>query len=87
VSPATGSAYEPAEFDGIATGGRLAAEILEHIAPHVSGPSNVPRFDTVTPERSTMRGRFRHHALSWLSACSCNQLNHVVCHGIRDRNC
>ncbi|MEM8656622.1 MAG: type I methionyl aminopeptidase [Pseudomonadota bacterium] len=75
--------HDPAHFAGMARAGRLAAQILDDIAPHV-----VPGVDTATLNdlihqwvedagavSATVGYKGYKHA-------SCISINHVVCHGI-----
>ncbi len=75
--------HEQAEFEGMRRAGRLAAEILDRIAPHVvpgaaTGALNATITDWVAQAGATSatvgyKG-YRH--------ASCISVNHVVCHGI-----
>jgi methionyl aminopeptidase len=75
--------YEPADFDGMHAAGRLAAEILDAIAPLVQPGVTTGELD-VTIEKmiddagatsATIGYKGYRHA-------SCISVNHVVCHGI-----
>ncbi len=75
--------YEPADFGGMRKAGRLAAEILDAVAPLVQvgqTTGELDRFITETVEdagakSATIGYKGYQHA-------SCISVNHVVCHGI-----
>lgn len=75
--------YEPANFAGMAAAGRLAAEILDEIAPMVAPGVTTAELDRAIEDRVDAAGAtsatigykgYRH--------ASCISVNHVVCHGI-----
>ncbi|MFC2966954.1 type I methionyl aminopeptidase [Acidimangrovimonas pyrenivorans] len=75
--------HEPADFAGMHAAGRLAAEILDEIAPLVVPGATTGEIDRYITERvensgavsATIGYRGYQHA-------SCISVNHVVCHGI-----
>ena len=75
--------HEPADFAGMHKAGRVAAQILDDIAPHVfpgQTTGEIDRFITEMVEAhaatsATIGYRGYQHA-------SCISVNHVVCHGI-----
>jgi methionyl aminopeptidase len=75
--------YEEADFDGMRKAGRLAAEILDRIIPHVQPGVTTAALDKAIEEMVNEAGAtsatigykgYRH--------ATCISLNHVVCHGI-----
>jgi methionyl aminopeptidase len=75
--------YEPADFEGMHRAGRLAAEILDALTPHVFPGQSTAEIDTIITRMiedagavsATIGYRGYRHA-------SCISVNHVVCHGI-----
>ena len=75
--------YEPGDFAGMHTAGRLAAEILDDVAALVEPGVTTEALDRFIEDRVTAAGaksatigyRGYQHA-------SCISVNHVVCHGI-----
>ncbi len=75
--------HEPADFVGMRAAGRLAAQILDDIAPLVEPGVTTAELDRVITEQIAAAGatsatigyRGYQHA-------SCISVNHVVCHGI-----
>ncbi|MEM8978956.1 MAG: type I methionyl aminopeptidase [Pseudomonadota bacterium] len=75
--------YEPADFAGMHKAGRLAAEILDAIAPHVVVGQTTAELDRIIHKHvddagatsATVGYKGYQHA-------SCISVNHVVCHGI-----
>ena len=75
--------HEPADFDGMHKAGRLAAQILDEIAPHVQPGQTTGALDAMIEKlvedagatSATIGYRGYKHA-------SCISVNHVVCHGI-----
>ena len=75
--------HEPADFDGMRKAGRLAAQILDEIAPHVQPGQTTGALDAMIEKMvedagatsATIGYRGYQHA-------SCISVNHVVCHGI-----
>lgn len=75
--------YEPADFAGMHAAGRLAAEILDQVAPLVVPGVSTGALDAeverlvneASAKSATIGYRGYQHA-------SCISVNHVVCHGI-----
>ena len=75
--------YDDADFSGMHVAGRLAAEILDAIAPHVLVGQSTAAIDRIIEEMikdagatsATIGYKGYKHA-------SCISVNHVVCHGI-----
>jgi methionyl aminopeptidase len=75
--------HEPADFAGMHKAGRVAAQILDDIAPHVFPGQTTGEIDRLITEMVAAHGstsatigyRGYQHA-------SCISVNHVVCHGI-----
>jgi len=75
--------YEPGDFAGMHKAGRLAAEILDEVAPLVVPGASTGELDRVITDRveaagaksATIGYRGYQHG-------SCISVNHVVCHGI-----
>ncbi|MFD1914056.1 type I methionyl aminopeptidase [Halodurantibacterium flavum] len=75
--------HEPADFAGMHRAGRIAAEILDEVAPLVVPGVTTAELDRVITEKvaesgatsATIGYRGYQHA-------SCISVNHVVCHGI-----
>jgi methionyl aminopeptidase len=79
----TETTYISKEFDGMRKAGRLAAEVLDHVTPHV-----VPGVTTEALDKICYDFIIAAHAIP---ACLgyrgfpksvCTSVNHVVCHGI-----
>jgi len=75
--------YDPEHFEGMRKAGRLAAEILDRIAPHVEPGMETQELDRIIHDMVKEGGAvsatvgykgYRH--------ASCISINHVVCHGI-----
>jgi len=75
--------YDTADFEGMRVAGRVAATILDDIAPHVTVGQSTAEIDRIITEMVTASGSvsatigykgYRH--------ASCISVNHVVCHGI-----
>ena len=75
--------HPPEHFAGMRTAGRLAAETLDMIAPHVRGGITTGELDRLMHEFMLDHGatpatlNYRGYPKS-----SCISINHVVCHGI-----
>ncbi|RAU22152.1 type I methionyl aminopeptidase [Paramagnetospirillum kuznetsovii] len=75
--------HGPADFDGMRRAGRLAAEALDFIAPHVVPGVTTAEIDRLCAEFISARGavnapmNYRGYPKS-----ICTSVNHVVCHGI-----
>ncbi|MEE9452910.1 MAG: type I methionyl aminopeptidase [Paracoccaceae bacterium] len=75
--------HDPADFAGMHASGRLAAETLDMIAPHVKPGVTTLELDSLIQQfiedngatSATIGYRGYQHA-------SCISINHVVCHGI-----
>lgn len=75
--------YQDADFAGMRTAGRLAADILDRIAEHVDAGQTTGELDRLITEwineagatSATIGYKGYKHA-------SCISVNHVVCHGI-----
>ena len=75
--------YDDADFSGMHVAGRLAAEILDAIAPHVLVGQSTAAIDRIIEQMikdagatsATIGYKGYKHA-------SCISVNHVVCHGI-----
>ncbi|HEU0221641.1 MAG TPA: type I methionyl aminopeptidase [Paracoccaceae bacterium] len=83
LSPDGIQLHEPGDFAGMQRAGRLAAEVLDMIAPHV-----VPGIPTGELDRILHDYMIGHGAVpatlgyKGYSKSSCISINHVVCHGI-----
>jgi methionyl aminopeptidase len=75
--------HEDADFAGMRAAGRVAAEILDMVAPHVVPGTTTEAIDTFITAEIERRGvtsatigykGYRH--------ASCISVNHVVCHGV-----
>ena len=75
--------HTPEDFEGMRRAGRLAAETLDMIVPHVRPGVTTAELDAICNEFILARGA--------ISACLgyrgypksiCTSINHVVCHGI-----
>ncbi len=75
--------HGPEDFEGMRAAGRLAAETLDFIAPHIAPGVTTGRLDELCHEFMTARGAvpapldYRGFPKS-----ICTSVNHVVCHGI-----
>ncbi|MEL7464976.1 MAG: type I methionyl aminopeptidase [Pseudomonadota bacterium] len=75
--------HRPEDFEGMRAAGRLAAETLDMIAPHVKPGVTTGELDDLIHAFMTERGAtpatlgYRGYPKS-----SCISINHVVCHGI-----
>lgn len=75
--------HTPQEFEGMRAAGRLAAEVLDMIAPHV-----VPGVSTGELDERIHAFILEHNAVPatlgyrGYTKSSCISINHVVCHGI-----
>ena len=75
--------HGPADFEGMRNAGRLAAETLDFIAPHVVPGVTTAELDRLCAEFIIQRGginapmNYRGYPKS-----TCISINHVVCHGI-----
>lgn len=76
------------ELQKMRVAGRLAAQVLEMIAPHVvpgvsTGELNAKMHDYMVNQQGTVPATLNYHGFP---ASSCISINHVVCHGIPDDN-
>lgn len=75
--------HAPADFEGMRRAGRLAAETLDMIAPHVRPGVTTEELDRIIHDFTVAHGatpatlNYRGYPKS-----SCISINHVVCHGI-----
>ncbi|MEI9849663.1 MAG: type I methionyl aminopeptidase [Sphingomonas sp.] len=75
--------HGPEGFEGMRRAGRLAAEILDAIIPHVAAGATTGELDDLIREHMLREGAvpatlgYRGYTHS-----SCISINHVVCHGI-----
>ena len=75
--------YGPEDFEGMRRAGRLAAECLDFITPHVQPMVTTDRLDKLCEEFTVSHGatsaplNYRGFPKS-----ICTSINHVVCHGI-----
>ncbi len=75
--------YQPEDFAGMRAAGRLAAETLDMIQPHVRPGVSTGELDRICHEFITAHGavpaplNYRGFPKS-----TCTSINHVVCHGI-----
>ena len=70
-------------FDGMRKAGRLAAEILDELAPHVVPGVTTQEIDDIV-HKLTLDGGGTPATLGYrgYTKSSCISINHVVCHGI-----
>jgi methionyl aminopeptidase len=75
--------HGPADFEGMRKAGRLAAEALDFIAPHVVPGVATAELDRLCAEFVTSRGAV-NAPLNYrgFPRSICTSVNHVVCHGI-----
>lgn len=77
--------HTAADFDGMRKAGRLAAEVLDFITPHVAPGISTGQLDTLCHDFIIAHGaipaplNYRGFPKS-----ICTSINHVVCHGIPD---
>ena len=75
--------HDPEDFEGMRRAGRLAAECLDMVAPHVKPGVSTGELDQLCHDFLVERGAvpatlgYRGYSKS-----SCISINHVVCHGI-----
>jgi methionyl aminopeptidase len=75
--------HHPEDFEGMRRAGRLAAETLDMITPHVKPGVTTEQIDQVIHDHI-----LAHHAIPatlgyrGYTKSSCTSINHVVCHGI-----
>jgi methionyl aminopeptidase len=75
--------HTQADFDGMRAAGRLAAETLDMITPHVRAGVTTGHIDTLIHEFTLERGAIPAtlNYRGYPKSC-CISINHVVCHGI-----
>lgn len=75
--------YEDADFAGMRTAGRVAAEILDAVAPLVLPGTTTGAIDDFITEEIKRRGVISATiGYKGYKHASCISVNHVVCHGI-----
>lgn len=75
--------YEPADFDGMAKAGALAATILDEIAAHVMPGQTTGELDRIITQMVNDAGAVSATiGYKGYQHASCISVNHVVCHGI-----
>ncbi|MGN6154954.1 MAG: type I methionyl aminopeptidase [Sphingomicrobium sp.] len=75
--------HGPEAFDGMRRAGRLAAEILDALVPHVVPGVTTDELDAIV-YRMTVEGGGVPATLGYrgFTRSCCTSINHVVCHGI-----
>jgi methionyl aminopeptidase len=75
--------YGPDGFEGMRRAGRLAAEVLDALVPHVVPGVTTEEIDTLVREHM-LRGGGIPATLNYrgFTHSCCTSINHVVCHGI-----
>ena len=75
--------HGPEGFEGMRTAGRLAAETLDFIAPHVAPGTTTEELDALCRDFITDHGALSAPFLyRGYPKSICTSVNHVVCHGI-----
>ena len=75
--------YEDEDFAGMRTAGRVAAEILDQVAPLVKPGATTAEIDDFIREEISRRGVISATiGYKGYKHASCISVNHVVCHGI-----
>lgn len=80
--------HGPGDFDGMRKAGKLAAEILDMITPHVVPGVTTEELDRLCHEHTLKAGaipaplNYRGSAPTPFPKSICTSVNHVVCHGI-----
>ncbi|MEO0991679.1 MAG: type I methionyl aminopeptidase [Pseudomonadota bacterium] len=75
--------YDPADFEGMRRAGRLAAEILDEVAPLVQvGATTGEINDFITQRVEDAGATSATVGYKGYQHASCISVNHVVCHGI-----
>ncbi|MEM8629883.1 MAG: type I methionyl aminopeptidase [Pseudomonadota bacterium] len=75
--------YEPDDFEGMRVAGRLAAEILDELAPMVKPGVTTAELDDYITSRVDNAGAVSATiGYKGYQHASCISVNHVVCHGI-----
>ena len=77
--------HGPEGFDGMRRAGRLAAEILDALVPHVVPGVTTGELDDIAREHMLREGGIPATLgyRGYTKSC-CTSINHVVCHGIPD---
>lgn len=75
--------YGPDGFEGMRRAGRLAAEILDALVPHVVPGVTTQEIDDIVRELTIKGGGIPAtlHYRGFTHSC-CTSINHVICHGI-----
>ena len=78
--------HGPEGFDGMRRAGRLAAEILDALVPHVVPGVSTEELDDIV-HKMTLDGGAVPATLGYrgYTKSCCISINHVVCHGIPER--
>jgi methionyl aminopeptidase len=77
--------HEPREFEGMRRAGRLAAETLDFITPHVAPGVTTGALDRLCHDFIVGRGAIPAPlGYRGFPKSICTSVNHVVCHGIPD---
>ncbi|MEJ1992133.1 MAG: type I methionyl aminopeptidase, partial [Maritimibacter sp.] len=75
--------YEDADFEGMRVAGRLAAEILDRIIPHVVPGVTTAELDKLVEDMVNEAGATSATiGYKGYKHATCISLNHVICHGI-----
>ena len=75
--------YQASDFDGMFTSGKLAAEILDEVAPLVVPGVSTAELDRFITQRVEDAGaKSATIGYKGYKHASCISINHVVCHGI-----
>lgn len=75
--------HGPSDFEGMRKAGRLAAEILDMIAPHVVPGVTTGELDRIIHDYILAKGAVSATVgYKGYQHASCISINHVVCHGI-----
>jgi methionyl aminopeptidase len=75
--------HDKAEFAGMHAAGRLAAQILDEIAPHVVPGQTTGALDKLIEDKVNAAGaKSATIGYKGYQHASCISVNHVVCHGI-----
>lgn len=75
--------HTPGDFDGMRAAGRLVADILDRIAPHVAPGVSTLELDEAVHDMIRAAGALSATVgYKGYKHASCISINHVVCHGI-----
>ena len=75
--------HKPADFEGMRVAGRLAAQTLDHVAPHVQPGVTTERLNQICHEFIVSHGAIPAPLnYKGFPKSVCTSVNHVVCHGI-----